>query len=49
MTVTQLGRIFQNGNTHNHTLRVVRVSNKTVAASVTWSPAGGSTGNQHVP
>jgi hypothetical protein len=41
MQVLQLGRVFINGNTQDHELRLVRVSDNAVVASVNWTPAGG--------
>jgi hypothetical protein len=39
--VVQLGRVFLNGNSQSHELRIVRVSDKATVASATWTPAGG--------
>jgi len=47
--VTQLGRIFLNGNVQNHEVRLVRASDKALIASVVWTPAGGVHGQiKHV-
>ena len=44
MEVRGLGRVYVSGNTLNHLLRLVRVSDGVVVASVTWTPAGGVSG-----
>lgn len=42
--VSSLGRIFLTGNAANHAMRLVQVSDGTVVASATWTPAGGIDG-----
>jgi fibronectin type 3 domain-containing protein len=42
LQVRALGRIYVEGNTQNHQLRLVRAATGTTAASVLWMPAGGT-------
>ena len=41
LQVWELGRVFIEGNTQDHELRLVRVSDRTVVASATWTPTNG--------
>jgi hypothetical protein len=41
LTVQSLGRIFVNGNTANHELRLVLATTKATVASVVWTPSSG--------
>ncbi|MBP1595591.1 MAG: exported protein of unknown function [Acidobacteria bacterium] len=41
MQVRALGRIYLNGNTRTHELRLVHAATKATVASVLWSPVGG--------
>jgi fibronectin type 3 domain-containing protein len=41
LVVRALGRIYANGNTQNHELRLILAAKNTIVASVLWTAAGG--------